>query len=811
MAIRETECRIPNGYSAEFLGEVGSTSNPDVLLISTLSSPLLVHSILEYVVFALSGQNVDQCQWTVIFKSLSGDTFTIPISSEENILRFELPTSEDLFPNDELTMVEVSAIVISDGTIVASLKIEQEITEYHSVVDYLFNAENFSLHNTALVADIRITSELVCYERNLDSAAPETTGDVPASMVAAISYVALMADSFDDRKDQIEELRKLLNGEAGLFKGLFADFMDTPIGICGITPTMARKALGWQEDGLTVDEEKEQKIDLFNLLRFPKSTLSICTMALSKIKGNSQWSDLTQRDLGANEEALSIIASSFAEGDLEVLNEASDEGKKISQLMRSPFFEMNFAGPKLVLGKVMSSENLALNNVRVDVFWEAATLSKGDLDDTGGGYTKDLRVRISTDKLSLFNSKNLNDKAKAGNKEIKVKKWQVFTLLDIEDELDARGNRIIWYKIRYANSEKWIVAFSGGRFADIEKVVELKFDTPVRTNQNGEFELTVFDKGLYFLRAIEDDKPIPGPGNERKGCFDGESGWVIIPQKELMITMEVADSSAKWTKESDLLSVLGYFDETWEYDNGNGRYPFEIKNAGIIASYIKGGAGFVPRTDCSSFVETAVYKAWHDIHNSTITNSQHKYWVNSRTYPGENTDFSSRLDTAVPAIDLETGFKVFAKDDDQATINYPPSTNKFSEFEPSPWTIVQHYNNSYTGKATSALSGHMYFILDYRKNSKLDHDGSILTLESSDADVYYSEIVDNKKDGVQIKHFFHIALLNAQKQDNKYLLTRAWWKNNNVVQWSDLKKKTALILVKMHVYDLRITRPPGRK
>lgn len=90
MGIRETECQIPDGFSAEFLGEIGSTDNPDVLLVSTLSSPLLVLSIAEYVEFALNGQNVDQCQWTVIFKSLSGDTFPLPITSEENIVQFDV-------------------------------------------------------------------------------------------------------------------------------------------------------------------------------------------------------------------------------------------------------------------------------------------------------------------------------------------------------------------------------------------------------------------------------------------------------------------------------------------------------------------------------------------------------------------------------------------------------------------------------------------------------------------------------------------------------------------------------------------------
>jgi hypothetical protein len=822
LKIPNTHKNLPSGLQPEDFGQVGYCDDPGLFVISALSSPIYIGTELnQYALFVKSSLSINSIKWKVKFKASTDEVegeFEATGFDDKFVFTFNL--IDIISEVGELT-VEAT---INHSTGENTISIHQAII-FSDVIDYL------SISYIAFAGNKKVTSRLINnYRPYILNALVENhhlfgaLDDIPESLLAA--YISNFINPF------FNEIC------------LDDDFKSTEsIGVCKIHPALVGHIF-----------KSPSENDEINLLRFPKTNILICGHLLSKIKNvYPQWANFNSNQLVNKPEAVIFLTQALydtsypdyfnnyqslekALNNLEEIKnlDHSDQkyfsgfkqGIRINKTMGLPWCRTFFYGEKNIKGGIYdeNEKGLKIANVRVDVFWEIDKISKAIIDKRNEKYSKEFRVRIVENNLSVFNQTNFSDASKQGNENIKLKKWQVFKLLDIFETTDTKGRKLEWYKIKYQNNEKWIVAFSGKPFAQFEEVVKIDFYEDVKTDANGKFNFTVYDTGLYFIRTIKESRYNDGTTRD---YYDGEFGWFLAADSnvELVLQMQSEDALALWVCENEILSVCDEFDENWIYDNGDGHYPKDIPDVGIKNSH-RVDAGASKKTDCVTFAETCIMYSWQKKYSDLkLSLSQHKAWTNSNNLEywegsGGTNDFSKRLSSVLdPVIDLKIGTKAYARDENQDTIQFPTNSKKFESFLPEPWSLVQYYRNDYTvDNVNEALAGHQCFILDTCRDPDDDKDCWILILESNNSelgegDVFFSVNNSGKKDGVQIRKMLHISLLNNFKDsiNNMRQFSRDWPTFTSIEKWSDFKNKNSIMVVKLHIYNLEFTRPPKRR
>ena len=495
--------KLPLGLEPEDFGQVGRCDKPDVFIISTLSSPLHLDTELnEYVLFVTSLLEIENIKWTVRFKAKSDEVEGSYDAKDYNdnfvfSLKFVDITEEgEIIVTATLTDVSGLQTVVSINHFVSS----------SDVVDYL------SLDYISYAGNKRVTSRIVNdYYEYIHDAITEPNNlfgeltNIPESLIAA--YIS---ECFDSDYIEIETYSS----------------DDCRAGVCRIYPDLV--ACIYKNPS---DSDKE------NLLRFPKSNILLCGHLLSLIKNYFPgWDSLNSDSFIANEEAVIFVSQALynasvpdylerysslesvlsylklvkdlGSDSLVYLLEKLNQGKGINATMGSPWCRTFFFGKKKIRGGIYDENRaeLHITRVRIDVFWEIDCISQKMLTDVRDEYTKEFRIRILVPQLRVFNQPNFSAASTAGNENIRLKHLQIFELIEIRETYDVTSGRIEWYRIRYQDVEKWIVAFSVSRFATFEKCVKLNFISQPYTDASGKFSFTVFNKGLYFIRAVKETR-----------------------------------------------------------------------------------------------------------------------------------------------------------------------------------------------------------------------------------------------------------------------------------------------------------------
>lgn len=352
MVLLRTESRIPDGFSAYDLGQAVESNDSKYSLISNLSSPLHMGgdmpNELAYYVFINEPDELKfanyQFKWHIFMADSQGNLTTIV----ENTAPVEAGFVFVVLPHTgKLT---VSVTVLFDGTNI-ELKLEQEVAGLNKILEDLYtnvkNNKNISIG--AIAGKIETSREIMndlwdyillaapppAFESSSAPAFGYSVKDMPAKFLTAIIYELIFAypqNTKDFRNSALYTAEYQLNMDTDNIDLLDVTYM-VPLGVCQLSPQFVASALNVfpglraaTADGIN------QRVDLLNLLRFPKTNIKVCAAILSKIKsGHAQYSTIKQEPLLKNNTALMYITEEFFKSLLSSLTGSSltdDDAKK---------------------------------------------------------------------------------------------------------------------------------------------------------------------------------------------------------------------------------------------------------------------------------------------------------------------------------------------------------------------------------------------------------------------------------------------------------------------------------------------------
>jgi hypothetical protein len=353
MAVRSTESKLPlalpgdpssGDIDVNNLGQAVRDGN--YVLVSYLSSPLIQDSRNDWVVFVLKGAAVDQYHWSVT-NSDSGDEVR---SSNTDAGIFS-------WTPDSTGEYEISVAIKSGGAVAKTLKLHQTVLSINpgEGLDQLFPFEmqtsaagfwplNFVLNliKRAVYAGEWDSTGEVLFELwgyILEAASSTGPQGIPAQLLAALIYQQVLTHPKEFsitrpiyigpavRSTELEWAAEDLN-QPDSFR--LTTQIDDALGVGQIPPQTAAMLLGytqWREkpeerkDRKAVDEQihadfvalpADTKVELFNLLRFPKTNINLAAKLLTRLKSRKdpmRWPQLTQQQLMTQDPAANPQAS----------------------------------------------------------------------------------------------------------------------------------------------------------------------------------------------------------------------------------------------------------------------------------------------------------------------------------------------------------------------------------------------------------------------------------------------------------------------------------------------------------------------
>lgn len=372
MAVRNTESRIPQGFTPSDLGQATTSVGEKFVLVSYLSNPIVVDSLNNYVVFVTDEVVAKDCKeykWVVQEDTGGGFREIQTKTTDEGLFSFKTKNAGNITVN--VTVLDTA------GDNIQTLVLHHAVQSRNQELEKLLDKESVF---AALGGHPTTSRELV---NDLSHYVVEALYDpydgkfleIPDLLLAAIVYKEALW-----RPKEYEFWRDYLTYELrrDIELSLAADELnnaalnsirvqiDNTLGVCQIQPQTIAMALNrpgleetytpWLEKPKeknkrpAIENEKLanfkalslfDKIDIYNLLRFPKTNVRLCALLLNRLKNRpNRWPELGKENLLENENALKIIATEYNLGAVvSKKREArpSDYGKKIFSLMNTPF------------------------------------------------------------------------------------------------------------------------------------------------------------------------------------------------------------------------------------------------------------------------------------------------------------------------------------------------------------------------------------------------------------------------------------------------------------------------------------------
>lgn len=291
MSIRKTESRIPAGLSATDLGEAANAADNKSVLVSYVTSPLVKDRENCYVLFVTDpalGSAVENYEWSV---SENGGAAVISTTA---IPEFKYKPSAI---GDTIVSVKLLGAGNAD---LGSITMSQVIVELNFELEDLITAAKDETGPG--IGNIDVARELVNdhnpYYQSIIPAGAEPPEPFKHFIFGMTSDGVLVRKP-EDRNRQLQELAASLNQGDGDFASLAAQGG----GVCNIRLSMLAMvipgALSWTEIPETPPEkanadhvlrqllaalDDNKKIDLYNIVRFPKSNISYCAKITEAIR-----------------------------------------------------------------------------------------------------------------------------------------------------------------------------------------------------------------------------------------------------------------------------------------------------------------------------------------------------------------------------------------------------------------------------------------------------------------------------------------------------------------------------------------------
>lgn len=298
MSVRKTESRVPSNFQVADLGQAVTAADGKSALVSYISSPLVLNRSNTYVVFVTDAGLAAQVQtYEWIFSENGAEAHRETTSIGE--YRYAPQAAGNLSLTVNLAGV---------GSL-GSLALSQEIVALNSELETMIAEANSQTGPG--IANPEVARELVndynVYYRAVQPTVPES-GDGFFKLLFDQVYDGALRFPPERRRIQLAQIADILNGDSPNLDLL----ANAAAGVCGIrlallamalplTPGGSDTYLPWTEfpesapanvaplqslmqqfNNLNPDD----KIDLFNLLRFPKSNIAVCGKTLEALRNH---------------------------------------------------------------------------------------------------------------------------------------------------------------------------------------------------------------------------------------------------------------------------------------------------------------------------------------------------------------------------------------------------------------------------------------------------------------------------------------------------------------------------------------------
>ncbi|CAH1694571.1 conserved hypothetical protein [Hyphomicrobiales bacterium] len=291
MPVRKTESRIPENCQASDLGQASLSADGRAAVVSFITSPLVIGRGNTFIVFitdAVLAGSVQSFEWS--FTENDG-----PPTAEKTVIG-------EISHHPAATGRLVTAVRCLDGggAALATLTLNQSVVSPHTGLEAMIAAGADEAGPSAANPDVsrELVNDYNIYYQNVvpRSAALD---DGFRRLVFAVLMESTLQSSVARRQADLAEMAAVLNaGSAG-----FATLAGRGLGVAGLRPMLLAMTVGphlpWTElpaDGpahALAEEELRRKtaalpeaarIDLFNLIRFPKSSITQCGRAIETLR-----------------------------------------------------------------------------------------------------------------------------------------------------------------------------------------------------------------------------------------------------------------------------------------------------------------------------------------------------------------------------------------------------------------------------------------------------------------------------------------------------------------------------------------------
>ena len=327
MSVRKTESRIPANFQAADLGHAVPGADGRCTLVAFMSSPIVRGRDNTYVVFVtdagLAGQ-VQNYEWVISENGTETKRETTSVA-------------EYTYRPGAVGQLSLTVNLQGGGTL-ASLSLDQTIVEKNTQLETMIAAADNETGPG--IANPEVARELVndynTYYRSVQPTAPES-GNGFFKILFDQVYDGALQRSPEHRGSHLANLTAILNSTDPNLDALAA----AATGVCGIRQVLlamslprtaggADTYLPWTElpevpaDRVVPLQNLQQafhalshndKVDLFNLCRFPKSNIAVCGKIIETLRNRSflgtSFSDVLT---GFNGVRLEAIVKHYREG-----------------------------------------------------------------------------------------------------------------------------------------------------------------------------------------------------------------------------------------------------------------------------------------------------------------------------------------------------------------------------------------------------------------------------------------------------------------------------------------------------------------
>jgi len=290
MAIRKTESRIPASLQVADLGQAISSITESCSLVSCATSPLVRNRTYQYVVFVTDntlGNSVNSFSWTITPQS-------------GIVLTFDTPDGEFFYLADKHGPLQVNVRLLnSSNNEIATLTLQQEVIDpseiLEDLIDEAIDEPGAGMANPEALREL--INEHNVYYQNVRPENPEPETGFK-QLVFNMAFEGVIKRKPSERKRHLEQLASAINEGTTDFVTLGTQ----GAGVCAIRMlllAMTKGMIPW----ITLPQDpnqrasaaaelhrslatlpEENRIDLFNIARFPKSNIIWCGRILENLR-----------------------------------------------------------------------------------------------------------------------------------------------------------------------------------------------------------------------------------------------------------------------------------------------------------------------------------------------------------------------------------------------------------------------------------------------------------------------------------------------------------------------------------------------